>query len=250
MECREVTALLPAYVDLELTAREAAAVEAHLSGCPGCDAACELQRAMQRAVREQATYFAVPEALTARLPASPTTPPARTQNAARIWSGALAAGVALAVGAGYFLQQRAGEEAVSDEIVSAHVRSLMADHLTDVASSDQHTVKPWFNGRLDFSPDVRDLTTQGFPLLGGRLDYLAGRPVAALVYRHRKHLVNLFVAPAGEPAHGDAAPRESTLHGYHILRWVHDGMAFDLVSDVSNADLEHFRTILLQIEEN
>jgi len=122
--------------------------------------------------------------------------------------------------------------------VSSHIRSLMASHLTDVASTDQHTVKPWFNGRLDFSPPVTDLATSGYPLIGGRLDYLRGRPVAALVYQRRKHLINVFTWPDERAADSETPPR--TQKGYHVIHETHGGMAYWIVSDLNPEELSVF----------
>jgi anti-sigma factor RsiW len=122
------------------------------------------------------------------------------------------------------------------EVVEGHIRALQGTHLLDVASSDQHTVKPWFDGRLDFAPPVRDLAASGFPLLGGRLERLRGRPAAALVYGRARHVINLFV----QPAPGSAAPEATTREGYNVMAWREDGMAFDTVSDVAAPDLARF----------
>ncbi|HET6267936.1 MAG TPA: anti-sigma factor, partial [Acidobacteriota bacterium] len=136
----------------------------------------------------------------------------------------------------------ATNELVAQEILSSHVRSLMPGHLTDVVSSDQHTVKPWFNGKLDFSPPVRDFTAQGFPLVGGRLDYVNHREVAALVYTRNKHVINVFLWPSSETASKE--PRPSTLQGYHIVEWTGSGMTHYVVSDLNEAELQEFIKLL------
>ena len=129
-------------------------------------------------------------------------------------------------------------DAIAQEVVSSHVRALMGEHLFDVRSTDQHTVKPWFLGKLDFSPPVDDLAPQGFPLVGGRLDYLSGRPVAALVYQRRQHTINLFVWPAADSHEAPADAR--TLRGFQVRHWTHTGMAFWAVSDLNDTELDQF----------
>ena len=136
---------------------------------------------------------------------------------------------------------------MADEAVASHVRSLMGGHPADVASSDQHTVKPWFNGRLDFSPPVNDFSAQGFPLLGGRLDYLDRRPVAVIVYGHRQHTINLYVWPAGQS--DDRVTRNLSKYGYNIVHWTRNGMAFWAISDLAMADLSDFAHLVVNASD-
>jgi anti-sigma factor RsiW len=135
------------------------------------------------------------------------------------------------------LKRSSASEMLAEQVVSSHIRSLQANQLSDVASSDQHTVKPWFSGKLDFAPVVKDLSIKGFPLVGGRLDYLDGRAVAALVYKRRQHTINLFVWPSQAP---DSAPRSFTIKGYNLVHWTHSQMAYWAVSDVNAKDLGQF----------
>jgi anti-sigma factor RsiW len=159
----------------------------------------------------------------------------RLRRAALALAGpALAAGVLL----GVFATRRAADDARADAVTAAHVRSLLASHLTDVASSDQHTVKPWFQGKLDYSVTVTDLAEEGYPLVGGRLDYIEDAPAAALVYKRRQHVVNLFIWPSKEA--GRERQQPFTRRGYHAFRWAKDGMAYWAISDLNEAELEKF----------
>ena len=147
----------------------------------------------------------------------------------------------LALSAVLFISIPGARESLENELVASHARALMADHALDVASSDRHTVKPWFNGKLDYSPEVIDLSTQGFPLTGGRLDYVAQRPVSALVYQHRQHVINLFVWPA----QALDTSKSDTKQGFNLLHWTHNSMAYWAVSDLNPVELAQFRDALL-----
>jgi anti-sigma factor RsiW len=158
---------------------------------------------------------------------------------------AAAAILLLSVGTGIGMRFGAMRQApIADQVVDGHVRSLMADHLFDVQSTDMHTVKPWFLGKLDFSPPVADLASTGFPLVGGRLDYVNGRPVAALVYQRQKHTINVFVCPEGEERAGGASA--TLIRGFHVRHWTHGGMAWWAVSDLNDAELNQFVKALQQ----
>jgi anti-sigma factor (TIGR02949 family) len=249
MDTPHIGSLVSPYIDGELAAEKATAVERHLETCEACRALVESERQVSVAVRHHGERFRAPAHLKARVLSE-----VERRSRRSGWSDlrmlgvgwnpvALAASLLLTVmvssgGTIAYLQRsaEANKGPLVREVVAGQIRSLMVDHLTDVASSDQHTVKPWFNGKLDFSPPVVDLTTEGFPLVGGRLDYLDNRQVAALVYRHRQHVINLFIWPEG----GEEAPRAEALQGYNLLYFKHGGMEYWAVSDLNPADLKEF----------
>jgi len=244
MECEELRGLLHRYVDGELPAARRREAEAHMERCAECRQLVQQEQGWQQAIRRAGTYYTAPDLVRQRI-AGLTRRAARPAAAPR-WQGwAMAASLVLAVAlssgvTAYVVAPQPGES-VAEEVTASHVRSLMAEHLTDVASSDQHTVKPWFHGKLDFAPPVEDLAGDGYPLIGGRLDYLDHRSVAALVYRHAQHPINLFIFPASG---ADSAPEASVDNGYNILRWTAGGMAFWAVSDLNAAELADFARLL------
>jgi anti-sigma factor RsiW len=237
--CEDVERDLDAYVDGELDSDAAAAVRGHLSGCAVCGRRVAERQGLSRLVRS-APYYSAPDRLRARVSAQTT----RSTSMRRLLTWAAAAVVVLAVGGGIALLRSpaTGDDAIVDEVVDGHVRSLMAEHLFDVRSTDQHTVKPWFLGKLDFSPPVVDLASVGFPLVGGRLDYLDGRPVAALVYQRQKHTINVFVSPGRDTEVRAIGVR--TVRGFHVHHWIRDGMSFWAVSDLNDTELTQFARAL------
>ena len=255
MSCQETQSLIHGYMDGELDLVRSLEFERHLNGCEVCALAYERHKSLQSLVRGGSLYFKAPAGLERRLHASlsnihrvATKAEARAVAPSRAWAwGGVAATLAAVVILGLVLQtSRPSQQGLmAEEVVSSHIRSLMANHLTDVASSDQHTVKPWFNGKLDFSPPVVDLATSGFPLVGGRLDYLAGRPVPALVYQRRKHIINVFTWPASSAGHDSGVPaKAATRQGYNALHWTQSGMTYWAVSDLNSRELEELVQLL------
>ncbi len=253
MTCAEARDRLPLYVDGELDAAASAEVERHLETCANCAREVEQLRALGASIRAEVEYHRAPDLLRERVrhaiegSAAPIARPPRRRIPVLRWAS-VAASVAVVVaafGAVHTWRMRDAQTRLAAQAVDAHVRSLMADHLMDVASTDQHTVKPWFNGRLDFSPAVLDLATAGYPLTGGRLDYLHGRPVAALVYMRRKHVINVFQWPVSGA--GDRAPKPvTTEQGYHVIMGAHAGMAYWIVSDLNADELTAFARMLMR----
>jgi anti-sigma factor RsiW len=258
-DCAEMRLLIQADVDGELKPADSAGVEAHLEHCPGCARLQTQLLTLSARIRKEVPHYAPPAELIAALQArsAAMAPPAdvvpwRTNDNRVSWwhrlprprlgpiapfggGFALAACLALI----FLLPHAVG---LPDEVVADHIRALQPGHLMDVVSTDQHTVKPWFDGRLDFAPPVKDLKSAGFPLAGGRLDYLDGRPVAALIYQRHQHLIDLYVWP--DDGHLDRGPTEGSRSGYNFLRWSQDGMAFWAVSDLAANELGDFVGLL------
>lgn len=242
MNCPDIRMLLHAYLDDELDAADSLAVARHLAECDACKRRFDACAQLGGNLRQAGLYMAAPAALrahvVARLPHHADISRAPRQR----WQMAVAALAALFVIAAVFagwqtLQlRRQGSDTLVAEAVSDHVRSLLPGHLIDVRTSNEHTVKPWFDGRVDFSPQVKDLTAQGFGLIGGRLDVLDGKQVAALVYKRHLHTINLFQWPARAAATTPAQTRD----GYHVLEWNDAGLRFVAVSSVAERDLQAF----------
>jgi anti-sigma factor RsiW len=246
MTCENMRIQMHGYLDGELDPVRSRETEDHLRVCPSCQRAYQAERSLSAAVKAGVSYFRAPSALERRIRSSLYATAERKSWRPRPAWGWLGLGASLAFAVMFawnlvLLTGADAEQRLAQEVVEDHVRSLMVNHLTDVASTDQHTVKPWFDGKLDFSPPVKDLAAQGFPLVGGRLDYLAGHPVAALVYRHRLHPINVFVWPA-EGA--DTAVRTMSLQGFNIVSFTQAGMAHWAISDLNLKELGEFVKLL------
>jgi anti-sigma factor RsiW len=253
--------MLQGFVDGELDSIHAVQLETHLAHCPVCAGELDRLKTVRQRIAQKGVSWRAPDHVRsqvldlltreARLRHVATSRPARggaqsfsVAGWIRQWLfvpsfAALAASLFLVLGP---LQTRSSLE---QEIVASHIRSTLASHLTDVQTSDQHTVKPWFNGKIDFAPPVTDLAGQGFPLVGGRVDYIGGRVVAALIYRRHAHVINLFIWPAPAPAAG------STMRdGYAIESWTSKGLNFSAVSDTDAEDIHRFREAFVAQTEN
>jgi len=248
--------LLPGYLDQELSLSETLEFERHLAGCKHCQQAYEQHRRVSAQLRQADLRVEAPPELVKRIKAAlpGRRPPLWQRLGERLgrWSGggslnwapvgAIAMSlVALTWSAGLYLSVPSSETRLTQELVDNHIRSLQFDHLSDVVSTDRHTVKPWFEGKLDYAPPVIDLAPQGYPLVGGRLDYLNGRPVAVMVYRYKLHPINLYVWP-GKDAGG--TPRLYGKQGYHLGHWSDAGMNYWAITDAGETELNGFITNL------
>jgi anti-sigma factor RsiW len=238
-DCERLRLMIQAGHDGELDAAHEAELEHHLAECPACATRRTELATLSRRLKAEVPRHPAPPALRALVEAQLGRKPAPVvrSNPVRRHGPGVVLGFAMAACLALAILPMRGPD-IGGEVVASHIRALQASHLVDVASSDQHTVKPWFDGRLDYAPPLRDLAAQGFPLEGGRLDYVDGRPVSALVYRRARHAINLFVWPAA--SHRERPPSSRVVNGYNIVRWSEGDMAFWAVSDVSATDLDEF----------
>jgi anti-sigma factor RsiW len=280
MNCEEATKLMDGYLDGELDPITSQTIEQHLRECPKCDQAYKIHGSLIHAIGNATPYYKAPAELRERIQSSlrdeiaelprrnvardaqPLFPRRQTRPRAILWETswnwlALAAAIIFAAIIALTLvprlQRPEADQFLATQLIASHVRSLMANHLTDVASSDQHTVKPWLDAKLDFAPPVVDLSSEGFPLVGGRLDYLDNRPVAALVYQRRKHFINLFVWPAetgADTTTRSAGNKQRSLtlkaisrQGYHLLHWLDSEFNYWAISDISAEELQEFEQL-------
>ena len=247
MTCEEVQELIHPYIDGELDLVRNVEIECHLGECEICRSEHRGYSDVRTLVQGEAQYFAAPEILKKRITLKNND--ASEALLPRRWLAAAAAVIlalsALLLWMIFFAgSQSRADNLLAQEVVASHIRSMMVDHLVDVPSSDQHTVKPWFNGKLDFAPSVKDLADNGFPLAGGRLDYIDNRTVAVLVYQRRKHSINLFIFPS--PNVSDQPVEQLSLNSYNLVHWTSSGTSYWAVSDVNSADLSEFAKLLSQ----
>src|SRR6266436_6628707 len=273
MNCEEATKLMDGYLDGELDAITSQTIEQHLRDCANCDQAYKTHGSLIRAIGNATPYYKAPAALRERIQSSlreeiaerpiqnvvrdarqlfrRKQPELRTSLWGTPWNWLGLAGLGLAAAIIFAaiitlnlvprLQRPGADQFLATQLIASHVRSLMANHLTDVASSDQHTVKPWLDAKLDFALAVVDLSSEGFPLIGGRLDYLDNRQVVALIYQRRKHFINLFVWPAGPDT--TRTPKAISRQGYQLLHWADSDFTYWAVSDVNEKDLQTFKQL-------
>jgi anti-sigma factor RsiW len=258
--CEPTRAALSAYIDGEIPPVEAEAIADHLTSCPSCSAEYHSMLETIGTLRSELTRFTAPDVLRARIRAAVERTPTEIVDAGQrvvaadghrrrsLWTRSAALAATLVVGAALggsltmlVSGRSGGDSAVAAQVLSSHVRSLMPDHLTDIRSSDQHNVKPWFNGRLDYSPSVPRFDDEGYPLIGGRLDYIGDRRVAVVVYGRRQHLINVFSWPTA----AGAEPLATTAtNGYTMLHWRRGGIERWVVSDVNATELRAFAAML------
>lgn len=243
--CPDRATLLQGLLDGELDAANAATCEAHLKTCEGCHAEFQRLLALREAVTTPGLAYRAPDRLRSGIEAmidaesAPARPAGRGVRRVAPWAasglgGALAAGLAIML-----VLPQVSENSLERQLVASHVRSLLANHLTDIATSNQHVVRPWFNGKVDVAPPAPELAEQGFPLVGGRLDYIDGHVAPAIVYRRRLHTVNLFVWPAEGRLLNET--RTAQRDGYSLVEWTQGGLRFAAVSDIELNELKQFR---------
>lgn len=251
MRCEHCQESLHGYVDDELLLEERHEIDGHLADCPICAREHDSLVETRQMLKENLVHYQAPDVLKARIRAEaaredfgePTgstrvLPPERRTP---WWMYAVAAVLVAAVSSTLtvaVMTPRENDARVNAELLSAHVRSLIPGHLTDIVSTDQHNVKPWFNGRVDIAPSVPDLTAQNFKLIGGRVDYVDGHVAPVVVYQRRQHIINVYSSPASKPT--DSAPQASTVNGYHVIRWSHDGLTQRAISDINEKELREF----------
>ena len=242
MTCSSSEHLLELYLDGELAVRESAEMRKHIGGCSTCANRYQRLEQVRTDIRMHVGRYEPPADLDQRVRAAIRRAAVEKKHPGWLLANwmAVAASVLLCASIGWNVallrSHSSANDLLAQEVLSSHLRSLIGAHLVDIPSSDQHTVKPWFNGKLNFAPDVKDFVRQGFPLIGGRIEYLDDQPVAALIYQRRQHLINLFMWPAASSSPSGYSAMKK--RGYNLVSWTRDGMTCWLVSDVQTSELE------------
>jgi anti-sigma factor RsiW len=248
LNCQNTEKLVHAFADEELDLVKGLEVEDHLKECSACAERHQSIQTLRSRIREQSTHYELPARLPTRVRTATGAKELNVRRPSVHWgwmaiaASLLVAAIAIPISVHFLPPRPVVSASLSDELFASHVRSqMLASHLVDVESSDQHTVKPWFRGKLDFSPSVIDLKDQGFTLVGGRVDYVGRRPVAVLVYQRRKHVINLFIWPSQE---SQGTPSVLTQQGFHLISWTHAGTAYCAVSDLNEDELKEFAGLI------
>jgi anti-sigma factor (TIGR02949 family) len=246
MQCEEARPRLDAYVDDELTEAERAELRDHLAGCDDCGPEAAALQRLREEIRRTVPVYRAPEIVRSQIrfalrreAAATDAPGAFGAPGWLAYAASILLAVAVGSGGTFLALGERQEDRVASEVIDSHLRSLLGTHLTDVASSDQHTVKPWFAGRSDVSPPAVDLSGEGFPLVGGRLDVIAGKPVPALVYKRRQHVISVYVLPAGNIDLGETVTRR----GYNLRHWDEGDLGFWAITDASPSELGDFERL-------
>jgi len=247
VECNEAKTWLHGYLDGELDLARTMEIESHLESCAACSQARDCQKVLTKSIHASGLQWRCPDRVRTNIESLVHLELGRLNARPNIprWWLAIAASLLLAGVSWFAWRPMSGEslnDPVAQQVVASHVRSLLADHLMDVTSSDRHTVKPWFAGKLDFAPVVVDLSAEGFPLIGGRLDYLEHRPVAAVLYQRRQHVINLFVWPSERTT--DDALQLATYQGYQVAIWTQAGANYWAISDLNADELSQFARLI------
>jgi anti-sigma factor RsiW len=240
LNCNDCADWLHPYLDNELETEMAVRVNMHIAKCASCKARFAELQTLRDGIRQHAPYYPAPELIQQRIMSQINRQ--KPAFSSRQWLAPAFSATALAASIMLYLAMPSSQDMLMEEVVSSHVRSLQEQHLMDVASTDKHTVKPWFNGKIDFAPPVYDFAEQGYPLIGGRLDYIRHQNVAALSYHRNKHVINLFVIPNNA---ADAEIHAASKRGFNIVSWQKNNMAFEAVSDLNGQELQAFAQMII-----
>jgi anti-sigma factor RsiW len=248
VDCKEAKTWLHGYLDGELDLARTMDIESHLETCAACSQTRDNHQTLKDSIHASSLQWRCPDRVRTNIESMVRRELGRSgaRPSIPLWWLAVAASLLLLAAVAWFgphwMSGQSRNDRIAQQVVASHVHSLLADHLTDVASSDRHTVKPWFAGKLDFAPAVADFSSEGFPLIGGRLDYFEHRPVAAVVYQRRQHVINLFIWPSKRAT--DDALQSATHQGYQVAHWHQAGATYWAISDLNANELRQFTQLI------